>query len=254
MNKNLLLSSLLLVSSVFALLDESQSVLQSDVIHNPQAKNLLNLDAITPELSQWNVRTFNNYAECFCGAYKSQNACNDILNDVNCYERIIQKLYVSAAYCGEKEILEQIINHTEAKDVVLDVRVMYGHTALMMAAYNNRSACVSLLLEKEGGRQDDLGRTALMMAATSVESARLLVDVEAGITDKKKQTALMEAVKYNYPECVRLLADREHDIRDKDGKTALDYAIYSAQNSICGAPKPGSEEIIQILREKNTVE
>lgn len=271
MYKHLLVSGCLLVSSVFAFHDESTNVCQSNVVSHLRTKNLVVLDARSPELSKWNVHAFNDYAERFCASYKAQDACNDILNDVNHHKSIIQKLYVSAAYCGEREILEKILNCTAAKDVVLNVRVIHGHTALMMAAYNNRSDCVSLLLDEEGKKQDDLGRTALMIAMSGAEAAHLLVNMEAGMTDNKGQTALMEAVKYNNLSCVRLLLDREGGMRDENSQTALMWAaqngrtecvrlLIERERDICDksgntaldyARKAGNQEIVKILLGNN---
>ncbi|KAE8304983.1 Ankyrin repeat protein 2 [Giardia duodenalis] len=111
-----------------------------------------------------------------------------------------------------------------------------GMTALMHATSKRRHAAVEYLLthckEKEVGRQNSLGRTALMIAATlegpeSYTIVQALAPQEARMKDQNGMTALMLAIRCNIEsntEILVYLAQLEAGIQDKDGMTALMHA------------------------------
>jgi ankyrin repeat protein len=109
-----------------------------------------------------------------------------------------------------------------------------------LAALNNRTACVRLLVDAGAAKEvaDTDGRTALICAAHSghVDCARLLVDGALDATDEAGCTALICAARKGHTDCARLLLDAGADteVKDDGGLTALKWAQNSKKNEIAG--------------------
>lgn len=111
-----------------------------------------------------------------------------------------------------------------------------GMTALMYAASKKRIDVVDYLLnnhaEKEACKRNNLGRTALMIAAIlrDHESSMIvqkLVAKEAKLQDQDGMTALMLACLRGNSAALAILAKREVGILNKRGYCALNYCIES---------------------------
>ena len=107
----------------------------------------------------------------------------------------IKNEWLRAASNGDSE---SVVNLKD-RYAVMDVKDIFGKTALMIAARNGHTECVQLLLEREGGLQKKDGETALMIAARSgyVECVKLLLEKEGEIQDRYGNTALIIADAYN---------------------------------------------------------
>lgn len=111
--------------------------------------------------------------------------------------------------------------------VIVNNYILANVTALMIAAANNSTLAVSILMEHESGlRETQYFLTALMVAAItgSVESIALLVDKEGGLQDRNGKTALMYALESSNYACVEYLRDKERGIVDAYGNSALHIA------------------------------
>ena len=158
---------------------------------------------------------------------------------------------IRAAVRGDVNAVRALIPLQKGKKMARDtyingLRISSG-TALMIAATCGHTEVVGLLVEHEGGMQDDAWWTALMFAAKSghADCVKLLVEKEAGMQDKDGRTALMLAAINGHTECVKLLLERERDMRTTrkwfgylPGTTALDIA-----------KREGRIEIVSILSE-----
>lgn len=111
--------------------------------------------------------------------------------------------------------------------VLVSTYILANVTALMVAAANNSTLAVSILMEHEGGlRETQYFLTALMVAAItgSVNCVALLVDKEGGLQDRNGKTALMYALEHSNYACVDYLLDKERGIIDAYGNSALHIA------------------------------
>lgn len=101
-------------------------------------------------------------------------------------------------------------------------------TALIQAASEGHPACVSLLLEREGGHQGCGGYTALMQAAirNHLECVDLLLDREAGLRACTGWTALICATNCKHSLVIPHLLPRERRLVTNDGWSALMLAAH----------------------------
>ncbi|KWX11160.1 hypothetical protein QR46_4885 [Giardia duodenalis assemblage B] len=154
-----------------------------------------------------------------------------------------------AAERGDMKAVRALIPLQKGKKMMGDayingLRISRG-TALMIAATCRHTKVVGLLVEHEGGMQDDAGWTALMFAAKSghADCVKLLLEKEGGMRDKDgwsaSRTALMSAAQSGRTECVKLLIEKESGMQDKDGRTALMLAAIN-----------GYIECVKLLLEK----
>lgn len=102
-------------------------------------------------------------------------------------------------------------------------------TALMKAVRQNHLECARLLLD-EAGKQNARGQTAMMIAAKhgQADFVEILREREQLKTNKRKQTALIQAVAQNKIACVKLLKE-EATFQDEGGLTALMWAAHQSQ-------------------------
>lgn len=109
-----------------------------------------------------------------------------------------------------------------------------GRTALMHAVKYNRQRIVSVLstCEKEMGRTDKYGASALSMAAESGNAQVLgillkspIADKEVSLVDKNGWTALIHAARNNHVDCVVQLVKTQAGMKDFKGYSAILYAI-----------------------------
>ena len=131
-----------------------------------------------------------------------------------------------AAERGDVEAVRALIPLQKKRATSNNISERGSRTALMMAAARGHTEVVKLLVEHEGGTQDNCGYTAPMFAAKSghADCAKLLLEREICMQDKIGVTALMFAALGNHTECVKLLTEKEKKIRNAGGKTALDIA------------------------------
>lgn len=109
-----------------------------------------------------------------------------------------------------------------------------GRTALMLAAFNGHDTVIDLLLNAgaEIDHRDQSGRTALMFASTGPNPkavARLLdAGAEVDLVDKEEHfSALMYAAAEGQAAVVDVLLEAGADpkLKDVDGDTASDFAL-----------------------------
>ncbi|ESU40288.1 Ankyrin repeat protein, partial [Giardia duodenalis] len=145
---------------------------------------------------------------------------------------------ICAAYLGDVDVVRDNFHEKGCKDVI-------GRTALMLAAHRGHTEVVRILVEEEGGMQNNDGVTALIFAARYGHSkcVRLLLEKEGGMQDKDGWTALMLAAYNDHVECVRLLAEREKDIKT----TRECYGYSPGTMALDFAKRKGYTEIISIL-------
>ncbi|ESU41140.1 Ankyrin repeat protein [Giardia duodenalis] len=112
-----------------------------------------------------------------------------------------------AAERGDTEAVRALIPLQKGRKMTRDVTIngwLISHgTALMRAVACRHAKVVRLLVEHEGGMQDNCGYTALMCAAWS-----------------------------GHAECARILAEREKEIKHPCGTTALDIAKNCGRKEI----------------------
>ncbi|EET01020.1 Ankyrin repeat protein [Giardia duodenalis] len=109
-----------------------------------------------------------------------------------------------------------------------------GWTALMYAAARGHERVVELLVEHQGGIQNNSHQTALMWAARNghLECVKLLLEKEGCMQNDRGWTALMNAAWGGHLECVRLLAEKEKRLQNIDGKTARIIASRRGHSSV----------------------
>ncbi|EFO62213.1 Protein 21.1 [Giardia lamblia P15] len=109
-----------------------------------------------------------------------------------------------------------------------------GRTALMHAVKYNRQRIASILstCEKEMGKTDRYGASALSMAAESGNAQMLsillgspIADRETSLVDKNGWTALIHAARNNHVDCVDQLVKIQAGVKDLKGYSAILYAI-----------------------------
>lgn len=125
-------------------------------------------------------------------------------------------------------------------------RLADGTTAMMLAASENRTDAIKLLLPKEARmrRQDGATALSLALAQNNIEAAQLLVELEGIDTSTinrsgTRKTELMTAAEENDLVSVYCLIPLQGGLRDADGRTALMYAADA-----------GRFEAARLLREK----
>lgn len=109
----------------------------------------------------------------------------------------------------------------------------HGNSALMYAVrHNNYEVAVALICEAT--IQNLSGWTPLMVAAANcnVDLVHELAEHSHGFVTKRKESALMMAVKGASILCVRLLAKAEARKQDTNGTTALMLAVMLKQHAI----------------------
>lgn len=147
-----------------------------------------------------------------------------VLSEASICDNVGDTALVYAARKGFRECMEALIG-SEAG--------LSGEgrpTALMhVASYGMNVNQLSYLINKEQGRHDDLGMTALMYAVSAgqLAMAKLLAQHEVGLVDLQLRTALMHAIqrrKYAAAEYLLMaFPDTEACRQDAEGKTALMY-------------------------------
>lgn len=145
------------------------------------------------------------------------------------------------AACNDSSDALAILCTSQHESESNDIKGPSGNkTPLMFAALNRSLNCVKVLIENGIGVrcQDDMGSTALIMAALSghAEICKLLAPHEARIRRKDGFTALMSAAQEGHKECVSILLSKEGDLHKPGGWTALMSAAVKN--------KP---EVVQIL-------
>ncbi|ESU40242.1 Ankyrin repeat protein [Giardia duodenalis] len=142
-------------------------------------------------------------------------------------------LMMAAAY-GYTEAVGLLVEHEGG------VQNEHGKTALMHAAENGHTDCIKLLVEKEAGMRDNYGWTALMVAAESnnLEHVKLLLEKEGGMQNNEGYTALMIAIKSNNVDCARLLAKKEGHIK----------RTYKQNNIGYSSPQTCTETVLDIAK------
>jgi ankyrin repeat protein len=152
--------------------------------------------------------------------------------DPNAVDNSSSTALQTAARCGSTEAVCLLL------DRGADPNVRSGHdegTALQAAAYHGSVEIVRLLLERgaDVNASDKRGETALMNAVQYPELVRILLDSGADVNaaDGRGRTALMKAVWTE--ESLRLLMKygADLDAKDNDGTTALMCAIEGRQDA-----------------------
>lgn len=110
-----------------------------------------------------------------------------------------------------------------------DARKSYnGLTALMLAIMSNNLPFIHILSYYESTLGQPDGTTALMMASEKglIEATSILIEKEAGVLDKRGNTALLRLLESPPPHaCIQMLAKAEGRIARKDGQTPLMVAL-----------------------------
>ncbi|TNJ30143.1 Ankyrin repeat protein 1 [Giardia muris] len=121
--------------------------------------------------------------------------------------------------------------------IVLLQRKEMGLKELIQAANDNDIEVVSANLDF-AGEKDPVGWTALMYAARNghAQCVTCLVNREKGMQNEEGATALMIAAQFGNGDCVKILLSHELDIKDLSGFTPLMYAVQG-----------GSEECVELL-------
>lgn len=140
-------------------------------------------------------------------------------------------LMLAAAH-NNVEVVKRLVATEEAR-----MQNSHGWTALMYAAVNGHLECVRLLKDVEAGLQCTDGTTALMEAAQhgKTEVVQLLVDKEHGLRTNSNFehgsgfTALMAACRTNHYDAAKILYDIEKGLTQEDGWTALMWAASEGQ-------------------------
>ncbi|RDW86719.1 ankyrin repeat domain-containing protein [Aspergillus mulundensis] len=141
-----------------------------------------------------------------------------------------------AAIQGHADILYLLLDH----GADLELRNLFGHTALQSACTENHLACATLLLER-GANIESIatdGRTPLLLATVGgyLDIVKLLIERGANInaTDSQGSTALMLAVTIQSEELVSFLLSMRADKNKGDdvGRTALAMAYERGYTSI----------------------
>lgn len=116
---------------------------------------------------------------------------------------------------------------------------VHGNTALMYAVrHRNRDATAALVCEAT--IQNLTGWSPLMVAAANGDADLVheLVEHSYGLLTRRKETALMVAVKGGSLPCVRLLAKAEAKKQDINGTTALMLAVILRNHPIAEVLMP----------------
>ncbi|MBR5330512.1 MAG: ankyrin repeat domain-containing protein [Akkermansia sp.] len=118
----------------------------------------------------------------------------------------------------------------------LEIRDAEDHTALMVAALEDRSTSARLLIQAGAdvnARSQQYGTTVLMMAAmkgyNEVVAELLAAGAKVNETNKSKYTALMLAARGNHKTVIQQLlkAGARKGMKDSSGKKAVDHATSS---------------------------
>jgi len=152
--------------------------------------------------------------------------------------------YMYAALSGDTATLKRII---DAHEVDLNVVDSFGHTALMIAAWKDRSEAVKLLLETGVAlncRNHD-GQTAMDKAAYwgFTDILQLLVDAGStiDIRNNNGETPLHRAAMWGHVDAVKLLLNAKangNEFKNQRRYTPLHFAA-----------KHGKPEVIRVLLE-----
>ncbi|KAE8303743.1 Kinase, NEK [Giardia duodenalis] len=148
-------------------------------------------------------------------------------------------------YGGTALMIAAARGHTRIVELLVEkeggMQTSYGSTALIRAAENGHTDCVRLLVKKEGGVQNKYGWTALMSAAQNgyTRIVEVLLEKEGGMQRSDGQTALMSATQYGHTDCTRILLEKEGGMQNNGGSTALMFAV-----------RYGHLECVKLLLEK----
>jgi ankyrin repeat protein len=152
--------------------------------------------------------------------------------------------YLNAALSGDAATLKRLI---DSQEVNLDVVDSYGHTALMNAAWKDRTEAVKLLLQEGVSldcRNQD-GQTAMDKAAYWGFTHILKLLVEAGSTidirNNNGETPLHRAAMWGHVDAVKLLLNAKangNEFKNQRRYTPLHFAA-----------KHGKPEVIRVLLE-----
>ena len=170
-----------------------------------------------------------------CGKEPESQGCKNALREYRILERAADPSFVlfTAASIGNTEVLRTMI--AKGGDANASIPGLGGWTPLAIAAAEGRGPAVSALLEAGGdpNRKNDLGRTALMFAASYgyteiVEMlARAAADLDAKPTDKDGMPALIAAASRGHAATVAALlrlGARADAVVDATGFTGLMHA------------------------------
>ena len=161
--------------------------------------------------------------------------------DVNAFDpsQTSRNALMLAAIYGHVRIVELLLGR---KDLRPNLRA--DRTALMFTAIENGLESMKLLLRDPRvsiDDQDELGATALMMAAsfgyTSIVETLLDAGANAEITDGTEEgggTPLLRAIDFDHLQVVRLFLQRNvnHTSKDRYGRTLLHGAAVNGRNAI----------------------
>eukprot|EP00702_Spironucleus_salmonicida_P005801 EST47092.1 Ankyrin repeat-containing protein [Spironucleus salmonicida] len=139
-----------------------------------------------------------------------------------------------AAESGNISVVQALINYESGIQGGIQ-----GNTALMIAIENKKNALVQILAEKEAKIQNQVGLTAMMLAAKdgNLDAVKLLVDQEKRIQTSQQfnqfpagTTALMLAEFYGRNEVVVFLKDHEQDLVNSKNQTYKQIEKLSSSN------------------------
>lgn len=138
------------------------------------------------------------------------------LYDLGKFDKEGRTALILAAYCGHLHLLPNLISEVDIS----------GFTSLMYSVTLNDTIRAQQLLSLVG-KQDALGRSALMYAAINghFDAVQMLLPYEVCLQSNWGGTALIYAVLYGYTNIVELLAQYEINLSDHFGRTAYDHAL-----------------------------
>ena len=169
-----------------------------------------------------------------CG-HSNERLADPFADHLKCIELLMERegkisrwtALMYSAYRGDVNGVRSRLHMKESQDVG-------GWTALMYAAARGHRKVVEVLVEHQGGIQNNSHQTALMWAARNghLECVKLLLEKEAGMQNDRGWTALMNAAWSGHLECVRLLAEKEKGMRNSEDKTAWIIANRRGHSSV----------------------